>query len=121
MPRPAAAPASTITSWPCARYSRTEAGVAPTRYSSSLISFGTPMRMEASSVANVLRGVAGCRGVHKEGPAGRAELRLWLTRPTLLLDSSEKRAHLSRQAQMMHALGNDRLGDQRAVFWRQMA
>ena len=42
-PRPA--PASTITSWPLATYSRTAVGVSPTRCSPGLISEGTPTRM----------------------------------------------------------------------------
>src|SRR5689334_22908515 len=42
---PAPASRSTITSWPCATSSRTEAGVSPTRFSRTLISFGTPTRI----------------------------------------------------------------------------
>src|SRR5438477_12415651 len=45
MPEPA--PLSTSTRWRCATISRTLAGVSPTRYSWSLISFGTPI-----SIAN---------------------------------------------------------------------
>src|SRR5262245_30884609 len=45
MPWRAAAPFSTSTSCPWATASRTEAGVMPTRYSWTLISLGTPMRI----------------------------------------------------------------------------
>ncbi len=38
---------STITSWPCATASRTLPGTMPTRFSRTLISFGTPIRMRA--------------------------------------------------------------------------
>ena len=43
LPRPA--PRSTITSWPCATSAATPLGVSATRFSSGLISCGTPMRM----------------------------------------------------------------------------
>src|SRR5881398_1530669 len=42
MPDPSPAPACTTTLWPCATSSRTPAGVRATRYSSDLISVGTP-------------------------------------------------------------------------------
>src|SRR3569623_1732559 len=45
MPAPMPAPAWTSTSWPCATYSRADDGVRPTRYSSGMISLGTPTRM----------------------------------------------------------------------------
>src|SRR3954462_5534338 len=47
MPRPALV--STITSWPAPGSSATDPGVRPTRYSWTLISFGTPTRMSDSS------------------------------------------------------------------------
>ncbi len=42
---PSPAPAWTTTSWPCSTSSRTPAGVSATRYSSVLISVGTPTFM----------------------------------------------------------------------------
>src|SRR3954467_12348573 len=59
-----------MTSWPWLTYSRTAVGVRPTRYSSGLISRGTPTRMSGSlgedccGVAGVLgHGVVGVDGV----------------------------------------------------------
>src|SRR5262245_50594766 len=49
MPLPSPAPFSTRTTWPWRRSWRTPAGVIPTRYSRVLVSFGTPMIMEASA------------------------------------------------------------------------
>src|SRR5262245_258345 len=46
MPCRRAAPRSTNTWWPWATASRTLPGAMPTRYSCTLISFGTPMRMK---------------------------------------------------------------------------
>src|SRR5262245_3969352 len=48
MPMPAPAPVSTNTLCPCATSSRTLVGVSPTRYSRTLISFGTPSSMKGS-------------------------------------------------------------------------
>src|SRR3712207_3943533 len=45
MDEPSPAPACTTTSWPCSTSSRTPAGVSATRYSSVLISVGTPTFM----------------------------------------------------------------------------
>src|SRR5262245_64300133 len=45
---PSPAPRSTVTRWPCATSSRALVGVNPTRYSWTLISFGTPMSMPVS-------------------------------------------------------------------------
>src|SRR5436853_216098 len=45
MPWRAAASCTTNTWWPCSTASRTLGGVMPTRYSWTLISFGTPMRI----------------------------------------------------------------------------
>ena len=46
-PMPAPAPRSTTTAWPWWTSSPTDAGVSPTRCSSTLISFGTPTRMRS--------------------------------------------------------------------------
>src|SRR5690606_19494271 len=51
-PMPCPAPVSMRTSCPLATYSRTEAGLSPTRYSWSLISFGHPTRMTPSPVSH---------------------------------------------------------------------
>ena len=48
---PSPAPASISTSWPCSTISRTPAGVIATRYSSGLISVGTPIFIATSSLA----------------------------------------------------------------------
>src|SRR5580704_7880785 len=49
---PAPAPVSTRSSCPAAASSRTESGVNPTRYSCSLISFGTPIRIRQAPDQN---------------------------------------------------------------------
>src|SRR5208283_1323080 len=46
-PAPSPAPFSIRTAWPCCTSSATEDGVSPTRYSLSLISLGTPIRIAA--------------------------------------------------------------------------
>src|SRR3569832_740843 len=51
------APAWTSTSWPCATYSRADAGVRPTRYSSGLISLGTPTRMAVLRIEDSMAGL----------------------------------------------------------------
>src|ERR1700719_28906 len=50
---PAPAPRSTRTLCPAATYSRTAEGVSPTRYSCTLISLGTPTRIESSACASI--------------------------------------------------------------------
>src|SRR3569832_756963 len=51
------APAWTSTSWPCATYSRADDGVRPTRYSSGLISLGTPTRMAVLRIEDWMGGL----------------------------------------------------------------
>src|SRR5215211_300382 len=48
MAEPSPAPACTTTSWPCSTSSRTPDGVSATRYSSVLISVGTPTFISSS-------------------------------------------------------------------------
>src|ERR1044072_569779 len=70
MPRPALV--STATSWPGATSSFTEAGVRPTRYSWTFISFGTPTRISLSVIADLSRVYSGrrgpCRRCARSGP-----------------------------------------------------
>src|SRR4051794_9557671 len=57
MPDPSPAPACTNTWWPRSTSSRVPAGVRATRYSSVLISVGTPMRMRLPSPSEARRAV----------------------------------------------------------------
>src|SRR4030095_176388 len=54
-PLPIPALRSTSTSWPRATSCRAPSGVSPTRYSLSLVSFGTPLRMVLSRLLGAIR------------------------------------------------------------------
>src|SRR5687768_13572504 len=71
MPRPALV--STITSWPPAVSSATDAGVRPTRYSWTLISLGTPTRISSAPAFDQKRAAYSgldelCRRCERFGP-----------------------------------------------------
>src|SRR2546423_2306378 len=72
MPWRAAASCSTKTCCPCSTASRTAAGVMPTRYSWTLISFGTPIRIAGLRASKILVSPPSAK------PSGDGEQRLGL-------------------------------------------
>src|SRR3954453_4381539 len=116
MPDPSPAPDWTTTLWPRSTSSRTPAGVIATRYSSVLISLGTPIFIARDSPCDVAPGTARLRGAQPRTQGGRNTRRYCPDRgrrmgvPQTAVSGGTSRGGL-RNSHSLGCLGQDRAQD----------